>query len=287
VRIITDFDGVITAQDAEADAVGERLLERATEALGGDAVRAHAIVAGLRAEVRANPAAHGWFVGDAIGCYADEDPYAFHNAVARAIYTIPGGAELAGRFRELGFATEVDLAIACFEEGTRRYRATHPPHVLEEALGAIQTFFAAGAEVVIVSNSSTERIQALLEPSKILRWGTGKIRVRGDARKFQPTGDRPRALPEHEDFGGRRVLLRRGWYYDILNDERPDVVIGDVLSLDIALPAALRAHVADFDEMDVVLKRHPRTPRWALDACAARGIATVDSIAKLPELLRV
>jgi hypothetical protein len=61
----------------------------------------------------------------------------------------------------------------------------------------------------------------------------------------------------------------------------------DVLSLDVALPAALRARVPAFEDMDVVLKRHPHTPAWALEACAAKGIAVVDSIARLPALLRV
>lgn len=286
MRIITDFDGVLTAQDAEAAAVGERLLERVTEAMGGATNRAYALVSGLRAEVRANPATHGWFSGDEIACYADEDPYVFNNALARAIY-VQGPAEVREKLRAQGFDTHDAFAKACFDEGTERWRAANPSQVLEEALGAIQTFFSAGAEIVIVSNSSPSRIEAILAPSKILRWGTGKIRIRGEAKKNVVTGDRPRCLPPHEDFGGRKVLLRRGPLFDILNDERPDVVIGDVLSLDVALPAALRAHDPDYEEMDVVLKRAAHTPKWALEACAVRGIHVVDSIAQLPALLRV
>lgn len=283
MRILTDFDGVLTAQDAEAAAVNDRLVERIAEALRGDQMRANAVVSGFRAEVRANPAVHGWFTGDKIGCYADEDPYVFNNAVCRAIFE--GSREVAEKVRAIGLDSADALAMACFEEGTRRFREGNKPHVLDEALGAIQTFFAAGAEVVIVSNSSTERVQAILGPTAILRWGTGKIRLRGGARKFDVTGDRPKEVPEAEDFGGRQIQLRRGSYADILIEEQPDAIIGDVLSLDVALPAALRAHDPRFEEMQVFLKRHPHTPKWALDGCAAKGVTVVDSIAKLPEML--
>jgi len=285
VRVVTDFDGVLTAQDGEAAAVGARLLERAAEALE-DRVRALAIVEGLRAEVRANPTTHGWASDGRLGCYADEDPYVFNNALARAIYTI-GPADLRDALRRAGFETDDALALACFEEGTARYRAAHPSHVLTDALGAIQTLFSIGAEVVIVSNSSNERIRSLLEPCGILRFGTGKLRIRGTARKHHITGDRPSGVPAEASFGGRTVHLRRGPYFEILADEQPDVVIGDVLSLDVALPAALRACVPDFEDMRVFLKRHPHTPRWALEACADRGIGVVDAFSELPRRLGV
>lgn len=285
MRILSDFDGVLTHQDAEAEAVARRLDERVTEALGGDAARALAVLTGLRAEVRAKPEIHGWYVGEEIGCYADEDPYVFNNAVCRALF-VQGPAEVREKVREKGCDTADALAFACFEEGTKAYRAAHASQVLEEALGALSQFFASGAEVVIVSNSSTERIQALLEPTKIARWGTGKLRIRGGAKKFHVTGDRPKDVPKADEFGGRQVLLRRGSYWDIINEERPDAVIGDVLSLDAALPAALRKHAEEeFGDMQVFLRSHPHTPAWAAKACEAWGITRVDSIARLPKLL--
>jgi len=284
MRIVSDFDGVLTHQDAEAAAVGARLDERVTEAYGGDAAAAGALLAGIRGVVRASPALHGWYVGDAIGCYADEDPYVFNNACCRALF-MEGPAEARERLAAKGMGDWETLSRACFEEGTARWRAANTAHVLPEALGALQQLFSMGAEVVIVSNSATDRIRSILEPTGVLRWGTGKLRLRGDAKKFHVTGDRPKGVPASADFGGREVLLRRGSYYDILAEEKPDAVIGDVLSLDIALPATLRERDADFEEMTVCLKKHPHTPAWALAACEAKGVKVLDSFAKLPALL--
>lgn len=284
MRIITDFDGVLTSQDAEASAVGARLDDRLAEALGGDAARAKGILDGVRAAVRAFPERHGWYVGDALGCYADEDPFVFNNATCHALLR-EGPAEAREALAAAGFEDWEKLAWTCFDEGTTRWRAENPTHVLEGALGALSELFARGAEVVVVSNSVTERIRSILAPTGLLRWGAGKIRLRGGARKFHVTGDRPTSVPASDDFGGRKVLLRRGSYWDILNDERPDVVIGDVLSLDIALPAMLRERVPDFEDTTVCLARHAHTPAWALAACERRGVKIVDGFASLPNFV--
>jgi hypothetical protein len=286
LRILTDFDGVLTTQDAEAAAVGARLLERVAEALSGDRIRALALVEGLRGEIRADPAAHGWFDGGEISCFADEDPYVFHVATAFALWR-KGPAEVRERLRAAGIDSAEALAARSFDEGTAAWRAKNPSHVRQDALGALQTFFSTGAEVVIVSNSSTERIRSLLEPTGLLRWGAGKLRIRGGARKFAVGGDRPKGVPASVDLCGRKVALRRGPFYDILEDERPDVAIGDVFSLDLALPVALREGVADFEDMDVILARHASTPKWTLEACAAKGVRIVNALAEVPELLRV
>lgn len=286
MRIVTDFDGVLTHQDQEAAEVGARLEERLTEAYDRDAQRGRDLLADIRARVRSNPTRHGWFVGDAIGCYADEDPFVFNNACCRALF-LEGPSDAPGRLAAQGMGDWETLARACFEEGTARWRAANSAHVLQDALEALRRLLSAGIEVVVVSNSSTDRIRSILEPSGILHSSAGKLRLRGDAKKFHVTGDRPANLPAAAPFGGRSVLLRRGSYYDILAEEEPDAVIGDVLSLDVALPAMLREMAAAFEEMTVCLRRHPHTPAWALEACAAKDITVVDSFAELPGILAV
>jgi hypothetical protein len=63
------------------------------------------------------------------------------------------------------------------------------------------------------------------------------------------------------------------------------VVIGDVLSLDLALPAALRERAEWFSDARLFLRRHPETPAWALAGCREKKIEVVDSIARIPEAL--
>lgn len=268
MKLLTDFDGVLTAQDAEAEAVGARLAEIVAEA---------ELLRRLRAAVRASPERHGWIAGGELACYADEDPYVFHNAVASAVYA--SGDRSLDRLRALGLATAEHLATRCFEEGTRRYREANASHVLPEAVDAVRRFLAAGHEVVVVSNSSTERVRALLAAAD-LEPGTRGLRVRGGARKFVLGGE-PASVATHGEFGGRRVALRRPHYFEILAEERPDAVIGDVLSLDVALPLALRRAGGPFASMRCHLKRHPHTPDWSLRACVEHGGEPVDSLARL------
>jgi FMN phosphatase YigB (HAD superfamily) len=284
MRILSDFDGVFTNQDEEAAEVGRRLAEIVSASIG-DASRAARLLAELREEVRASPARHGWFSAGEIACYADEDPYVENNAVAAALFA-KAPADVIERMRAAGFAPADDLSSRAFEEGTTRWRATHAAHLLPEALTALGAFAAAGAEVVIVSNSSTERIEGILRDAGFDRFGQAKPRIRGGAKKFV-LGEEPRALPREAAFGGRAVRLRRPHYHKILSEEQPDVVIGDVLSLDVALPAALRDAEDWLAEARIVLKKQRHTPAWALEACRARHIEVVDSIAALPKLVGV
>ena len=55
-------------------------------------------------------------------------------------------------------------------------------------------------------------------------------------------------------------------------------MIGDVLSLDLAMPAALRARDPNYQKMRVILKRQRHTPSWVLRACQAWGIAVSESL---------
>lgn len=284
MRVLTDFDGVLTAQEDEAAALGRRHVELVARALG-DAALAAALFEETRREARAHPEAFGWISGGAISCYADEDPYAFHNAVAFGLYA-RAPEDVLARLAAAGLATADDLALRAWHEAERGFRAANASHVMADALASLGELLAAGAEVVIVSNSATERIQALLGGAGFDRFGAARPRIRGDARKFA-LGAEPADLPAEALHGGRPVRVRRPSYHEILREEAPDLVIGDVFSLDIALPAAMRAAGRLDTDTRIVLKRHAYTPPWALRACAAAGIEIVDAFARVPELLGV
>jgi hypothetical protein len=68
----------------------------------------------------------------------------------------------------------------------------------------------------------------------------------------------------------------------LFRSERPQLVIGDVFSLDLALPHVLRARNHPAAPRELVLRRHPHTPSWVLDGRAGGAIdRIVDDVADL------
>ena len=86
------------------------------------------------------------------------------------------------------------------------------------------------------------------------------LRVYGRAGKQQVAG--PRTLR----LGGRAVHVDRPEYRAILDRERPDLVVGDVLSLDLATPLAMRVDGEPGAPRAVGLMDLPHTPGWVQDA---------------------
>jgi hypothetical protein len=66
------------------------------------------------------------------------------------------------------------------------------------------------------------------------------------------------------DVGGRRVLVDRPRYRALIEEEQPDLVIGDVFSLDLALPLHLaRTEPATFGGIRLYLRTRDYTPDWS------------------------
>jgi len=162
-----------------------------------------------------------------------------------------------------GFSRLSNLAYAAMVEETR---AGH--HRPLEPLGAaaLAGLYQAGIELVIVSNSGTDRILELLagaglEAADHQADPTARFRVRGGARKYE-LGPHPELLPL-ADFD---IDIARPAYRAILEEEEADGVIGDVFSLDLALPLHLtRTDPARHGGCRLFLRVRDYTPQWALD----------------------
>lgn len=283
MRVISDFDGVLTAQEGEAEAVGDRQIELLTESIGSKTV-ARTLIEEYRLEVRSAPARHGWWVKGYLTCYADEDPYVFHTAVASVLYD-KGPRSVVDKLIATGMEDANAFAGRCFTEGTAAWRSQNGSHLVPESVELFKALSELGAEVVVVSNSTTDRIESILEDFGRDRFDGALPTVRGGARKFVVTDDIEVPVDEVATFGPRTVALRRGHYYKILAEERPVLVIGDVLSLDLALPVTLRDTQPGFEGLKVCFRRAAHTPAWAVGAAQARGIHIVDSLMQLPAIL--
>jgi len=118
-----------------------------------------------------------------------------------------------------------------------------------------------------VSNSGTDKlvewfrhagVPARVHPDH----ESGALRLRGSARKFvlDETRSDPLAL------GALTVEVARPAYETVLRDEQPDAVVGDVFSLDLALPLALKRREKAFAHMRLFWLIRDYTPRWLRDA---------------------
>lgn len=287
-KIATDFDGVWTDPLEEAGSV-RAMLVRETAAfseLPEEHVRAD--FEDIAELVRAEPHAYGWAPQGRITAYVDEDPFVFCNGLSGWVDRNADRDPRARRYREAilaaGEASLSEFADRCFREGTAAWREANDHALVDGAAEVLAELHGLGAELVVVSNSGPEKIVGWFRAAGVdagVEDGAA-LRVRGNARKFT-LGEGDEALT----VGDRTVLVDRPHYRAFLEDERPDLVIGDVFSLDLALPHALRGRGADGAPSTLVLRRGTYTPAWVAEGRAGGAIDhVVDHVGGLVDVVR-
>ncbi len=242
--IVLDFDGTLTDADAHAPAFHEasgqelaRRLEWDDSTLRREWQRARAVVTGL-------PPSAAWIV-DGLGvCPATADPYLIANSVTQLLLSEhrPG-------------LTGAALTAGVFEVHRAAYQRVPPPF-RPEARSVLEELCASGYHMRVVTNSHTQAVAGMLDSLSFT--GRTQVLVRGDAGKFAvcesaAADTRFESLPRAVEWPGvaRPIHLRRGRYFDLLSatweetgtDPGSTLVVGDVFELDLAMPAALGAHV--------------------------------------------
>ena len=204
-------------------------------------------------------------------------PRATAGSLLEAVRKSDREAVLAGGHESLS-----KFADHCFMTATSSFRTQHPPALVPRAREMFEALARAGAEIVVVSNSSSDKINGWFRETGVGNGLAHALRVRGSAGKFLlgPSD-------EHLVLAGRRILVDRPKYRAILDEERPDLVIGDVYSLDLALPHVMRREHHPSAPAELVLRRHPHTPRWVLDTRADGAIdLVVEQLDGLVEAVR-
>lgn len=268
-KILSDFDGVWTEADLEAAALHDELAGSCATLLGIDRPSVDAELAAFRREVRARPHAFGWAPDGRISAFADEDPLCEIAGLCALVAMATEG--VARRFRdaiELRFPSVQAFAEHGFVRAMARFRAEHPPTIAADARAQLDAVVERGAEVVVVSNSEPAKLEAWFRAAGIdAGEGHGhELRIRGSAGKQVLASDL--AI----EIAGRRVLVDRPRYREAIEQERPTLVIGDVFSLDLALPHAMRTHGEPAAPRTLALRRHRHTPPWILESRAAGAI---------------
>lgn len=301
MKLLSDFDGVWTNPLGEAAAVRAELLARSAALLEVSEERARALIKAAVDGMLADPVRYGWTVNGQVSAFCDEDPFVANNAIAHFIEDLPAAPErvpdpelraaLLGwrrRVRESAdYADMTAFANAVFMAGTKAHRDDALPRPTDEDCRAIQAFLDAGHQVVIVSNSSTGKIVDFLgrSPLRCVVGGpeeeeAGAVRVRGGAMKFvlaDQADDRIR-------LAGREPRCDRPSYRAILAEEAPDAIVGDVVSLDFALPWKLRAEGRLAARFFLVERSY--TPLWSRavfrGADAGPGDRIISELHELP-----
>ena len=265
MKLLSDFDGVWTFPREEGLAHGEE-LDAALEALVGEGERApvREWIARARTAVRAEPVRYGWVSAGRISAFGDEDPFTEHGALLHYLHERRTDDPLAERLASAIEAEGLTLDAfggRCHVAGVQRVEARRGPGITPTAAGAGRSLLGGGIEVVVVSNSGTEKLDrwfrhaavpARVHPEHAPR----ELRLRGSARKFVLAPGAGEGLA----IGGVRVDIARPDYEKVLREERPDAVVGDVFSLDLALPLALKRREPEWRHVRLFWLVHPYTP---------------------------
>lgn len=246
MKLLSDFDGVWTHPREESrtqgDLVDAQLVEWSPPELRDEA---RAWIADARRRVLAQPDLYGWAPGGRLSCFADEDPFAEHSALLHYIHLHAGIDRIATALHEAvlepGHESLEAFGGAAHAEAVARVEKSRGPGVLATAADAGRRMLSGGVEIVVVSNSGREKLDRwfahaqlphVVHPESV----PGSLRLRGGARKFVLDPDRSAI----ESFGSLSVETARPFYDGILREEMPDAVVGDVFSLDLALPLVLK-----------------------------------------------
>lgn len=286
LKILSDFDGVWTNQGPEAEELDRFMASELAALSGWSVARVQEELARFGEQMQHAPHDHGWAPDGRISAYVDEDPLCRPSALCRLLEqsSDPQAAALREAVLAGGFDCMATFAERCFRRGTAAFRRVHPPCIVDDARAMLEQLFEAGAQVVIVSNSESEKIVGWLRAAGIDAGDddTATVRVRGSAAKWQ-LGRTDDALA----VAGRSIYVDRPRYREAIVAEDPDVIIGDVFSLDLALPHVMREAGDSAAPRRLALRRHDHTPRWVLDDRAGGAIDhVVDRVGALAEIVR-
>lgn len=270
MKILLDFDGTLTNIEQEYEFEFAFILSEAEKRFGIENDAFQRLLSEAQKEIAHNPAEHGWRDNGRISAFCDEDLFMSVAAAMTLLdaWIAQGDARASILTDRIigGGSPMMDLAESAHRamngEPLGAFNTPEPAVV-----SAINTLLDRDCEIVVASNSSAHRIidkfeHVGLKPVDHNDNPSARFRVRGNAHKFG-LGDNPQPV----GFGDRQVDADRPYYADILRKERPQVVVGDVFSLDLALPVEMaRREPMIYEDMQVYLRVRPYTPQWAVDS---------------------
>src|SRR5882672_10922594 len=100
MKLVSDFDGVWTRPDDEADAQGQFMDRALLEWSPQPAEATAAWIAEARRRVAREPRRYGWAPGGQLSAFGDEDPFARHSGLLHLIYREAGADPMAAALQD-------------------------------------------------------------------------------------------------------------------------------------------------------------------------------------------
>ena len=289
MKWIFDFDGVLTEQTEEAHRVREIFTDALAQWTGSSRSEVDRHIASIEEQMDRNPSHYGWEVHGRISAYCNEDLFIRGNALAAAWDRQPPSSGWVQKLQDRGYPDFKSFGQWAYGEMVRETQAGKLKPMDPQTREVLESLLSRGDQVVIVSNSGTERILNLFEGLGLQAIAhdqdpRASFRVRGAAAKFM-LGEAPRSFT----VGDYKIDTDRPLYEKILREEKPDAVVGDVFSLDLALPGYLAQADLSLPSVTLYLRAQHYTPSWSKMHCTAGGAGNVRArtcvLRALPELL--
>ncbi|MFZ5915731.1 MAG: hypothetical protein ACOYZ7_02215 [Chloroflexota bacterium] len=286
MKVIIDFDGTLTAEEAQAASLAEKSLHTlANEIIGAPQQRLAADYYAAQARLLAEPQRYWWEVNGLIASYCDEGAFilntttlqvmlrqnpAYHQAVTAAFSQV-----------------EYDAVVDCTNYLFHRHTAELPPQFRPAAREVLAALLArSDREPFVLTNSLGDKVRRHLATLAL----DGQIAVLGDTRQYEMRPDWPQCF-HHPQLGAiqvwpvttdRQIDLRRPAYFRALTQAAADgsalAVVADTFSLPGALPLMMG--------IPFFLLRTSYTPEWCACVVAAHPLGHVlQDLADLPAAL--
>jgi FMN phosphatase YigB (HAD superfamily) len=286
LKVIIDFDGTLTAEETQVDALAEKSLDTlAHEILGAPRPRLAAAYRATRTRLLAAPHRYWWEVNGLIASYCDEGAFILNTTTLQVMLrTDPAHARaVAAAFPQ----AEYDPVVDCTNYLFHRHTAELPPAFRPAARDVLSALDRHPERVLVVlTNSLGDKVRRHLGTLAL----DGEVAVLGDTRQYDMDPNWTHRFP-HPELGEIQVWpladahaidLRRPVYYRALRKAAADgsrlAVVADTLSLPGALPLLMG--------IPFFLLRTPYTPTWCAEAVDAHPLGSVlDDLGDLPAAL--
>lgn len=259
MKFLFDFDGIFTDPRTEAAQCVE-IFNKSLLTLGKAAAEdAQAWIKEADEGLKKEKYSYGWRIGSNLSAFSFEDPFIYSIGMADYFDRVIAPREdkakrVAGELLKHDIKAFGGLSSYAFNEMSKEKLRTQSVHPDREAVEFVRDCTKAGIETVVVSNSDSVKLESFFKTQGLMPNETP--RLRGGARKFEVASE-----SEKIQWGDFVINVTRPLYLKALEEEKPDAVFGDVLSLDLGLPSKLYLEKKNPFKFGLFLRKREYTPQ--------------------------